>query len=84
MENEVGRGRDFYDELRRIQYQSDRVAENPNYDLDLEDNRSFIKEKSIRLLAAIVNYFNCALLYYNARFFGCFPFYSALIDSECS
>lgn len=56
-------------QLRRIEYQSGRIAENPNFDLNLESTRSFMKEKSIELLTAIVEFLNSALLYYNQNFF---------------
>jgi hypothetical protein len=70
LEKETSRGAEFQDQLQRIEYQSDRVARNPNYDLDLEGTQKFMKEKSIHLLTAIVKYFNGALLYFNHGSFG--------------
>lgn len=72
LEKEVGRSDQFEEQLQRIQYQSERVACNPNYDFNLEGAQKLMKEKSIQLLTAVVNYFNSALLYYNQTSFGSF------------
>lgn len=64
------RGDDFFTQLRRIEYQSARIAGNPNFDLNSKSTRNLMKEKSIDLLTGIVNFFNSALLFYNHNFFG--------------
>ena len=73
---EAGRGDDFYIQLQRIEYQSARIAENPNFDLNMNLTRNLMREKSIELLTAIVEFFNSALLYYKHNFFGCSTYIS--------
>jgi len=70
LEEESDRASDFYEQLRRIEFQSARIANNPNFDLNLEATRDLMKEKSIDLMTGIVQFFNSALLYYNHHFFG--------------
>ena len=70
VEDEAGRADDFYRILKRIEYQSARIAQNPNFDLNGASTRNLMQEKSIDLMTAIVTYFNSALLYYSRDFFG--------------
>jgi len=67
---EAGREEEFYIQLRRIEFQSARIVENPNFDFNADSTRNLMKEKSIELLTAIVEFFDSALLYYNHNFFG--------------
>jgi hypothetical protein len=62
LENQAGRANDFYEQLRRIEYQSARLAENPNFDLELDITRDLMKKKSIDLVTGIVEFFDAALL----------------------
>jgi hypothetical protein len=54
--------------LRRIEYQSALLADNPNYDLDLETTQDLIDEKSTDLMAAVILFFNSALVYLGRSF----------------
>jgi hypothetical protein len=61
---------DFDIQLRRMEYQSARIAENPNFDLNLESARNLLSEKATDLMTAMVEFFDSALLYYNRNFFS--------------
>jgi hypothetical protein len=67
---ETWRVSDFDTELKRIEYQSARIAENPNFDLNLESTRNLLSEKATDLMTAMVKFFDSVLLYYNQSFFG--------------
>jgi hypothetical protein len=56
--------------LRRIEYQAARVAQNPNFDLNLESTRNLMQEKSLDLMTGIVRFLNFALIYFNHNFFA--------------
>ena len=68
--DEGGRAEDFYSQLRRIEYQAARIAENQNFDLNIESTRNLMREKSIELMTGIVKFFDSALLYFGHQFFG--------------
>jgi hypothetical protein len=57
-------------QLRYIEFQAALVADNPNYDLDLDVTQNLLTEKSTDLLSAIIKFFNSALLYLSGSFFG--------------
>jgi len=56
--------------LRRIEYQSARIVENPNFDFDSTSTWDLMKEKSLELLTAIIEFFDSALIYYKHDYFG--------------
>jgi hypothetical protein len=56
--------------LKRIEYQTARLAENPNFDLDMEITHSLMQKKSIELMTAVIEFFNSALLYFSRDSFG--------------
>ena len=70
LEDESGRADEFYNYLRRIEFQAIRIVENPIHNLRLNTTQVLMQEKSIHLLIAIVTYFNSALLYFSHDFFG--------------
>jgi len=61
---------DFKTCLEGIEFQAARLAENPNFDMNLGSTRNLMKKKGINLLTAIVKFFNSTLLYLNQSFFG--------------
>jgi len=61
--------------MRRIEYQSARVAENPNFDFNSTSTQDLMREKSIELLTAVIEFLDSALLYYNQAHFGTFTEY---------
>jgi hypothetical protein len=70
IDNEVGRGEDFLSYLRRVEFQAAILADNPNYDLDLESTQKLVNEKSTDLMTAIIKFFDSALIYFSHNFFG--------------
>lgn len=79
MDQESTRAVDFDLQLRRIEYQSARLAGNRNYDLSQGTTRDLLRDKSLDLMSGIVKFFNCALLYYNQTFFGIIRCFCKLI-----
>ena len=69
---EADRADDFFDTLRRIEFQAALLADNPNYDLDSEKSLNIIEEKSTDLMSAIIIYFNSSLIYFRKNFFRMF------------
>jgi hypothetical protein len=56
--------------LQRIEFQAALLAKNPKYDLnDVGSSRNLIQEKATSLMAAIIVFFNSALLYFASGFF---------------
>jgi hypothetical protein len=45
------------------------LANNPNYDLDLEKTQALLEEKSTDLMSAIIRFFNSSLVYFSRGFF---------------
>jgi hypothetical protein len=80
LESQAGRANEFYEQLPRIEYQSARLAENPNFELDLDITRDLMKEKSINLMTGIVEFFDAALLYFNDNFFRTSIFCQSNVD----
>ena len=70
LDDEAGRTEDFFFQLRRIEFQAALIADNPSYDLDLKITQDLLKEKSTDLLSAVIKFFNSALLYLSADYFG--------------
>jgi hypothetical protein len=70
LDTEGCRGVDFLVQLRRIEFQAAILADNPNYDLDLDSTQNIINEKSTDLLTAVVKFFNSALVYFSHEFFS--------------
>jgi hypothetical protein len=70
LENEADRSEDFFFQLSRIEYQAALIADNPNYNLDLEVTQNILQEKSTDLLAAVIRFLNSALVYFSSNFFG--------------
>jgi hypothetical protein len=58
--------------LGRIEFVAAILADNPKYDSDsqLMVTQDLLQEKSTDLMAAIVRYFNSALIYFRQDFFG--------------
>lgn len=69
LEEVSGHKGEFYRQLHRIEYQFARLAQNSSLYLSV-GNRDLMTEKSLDLMAAMIKYFNSALLYYNQSFFG--------------
>jgi hypothetical protein len=57
-------------QLKRIGFQSARVADNPNFDFMSESIRDLMQKKGIHLLTAIINFFTSALHYFSKGFAG--------------
>lgn len=51
--------------MRRIEFQAALLADNPNYNLDLQVTQNLLKEKSTDLLSAVIKFFNSALIYFS-------------------
>ena len=64
-----GPAEDFLRQLRRIDFQAARVAQNPRLDLNSPTTRDLMREKSVDLMTAIVEFFNSALIVFNQNFF---------------
>jgi hypothetical protein len=68
---ESGRGDDFLFCLGRIEFVVAILADNPKYvDCDMTVTQDLLREKSTDLMAAIIRYFNSALIYFRQDFFG--------------
>jgi hypothetical protein len=56
--------------LGRIEFVTAILADNPKYDGDLVVTKGLLHEKSTDLMAAVIRYFNSALIYFRQDFFG--------------
>jgi hypothetical protein len=56
--------------LKRIEFQTALLSDNPNYDLNLETTQALLEEKSTDLMSAIISFFNSTLMYIGNSFFG--------------
>ena len=66
--NEQDRQDLFLHDLKRIEYQSARIALNPNFN-DIETHsRQLIAAKGMDLMIAVIKFFNSALIYFSRSF----------------
>lgn len=70
LEEESDRREDFLYHLKRIEFQTALIADNPSYDLDLEATQNLLKEKSTDLMTAVITFLNSALVYLSDGFLG--------------
>jgi hypothetical protein len=70
LNEEHARPGDFFAQLERIQFQADRIAANPNFDVIPDSSSNTVQLKGIDLMTSIINFFNSALLYFSKGFGG--------------
>ena len=66
----LDRRKDFYRKLKRIEYQAERVATNPNISTNTEAARHHLQMKSSQLMNSIIQFFNAYLLHFNKNLFS--------------
>lgn len=66
--NTSDRKEQFYIQLKRIECQAERIAQNRNYDEMPEQDRERIQKRGVDLMTAIIQFFNSALCYFSYNF----------------
>jgi hypothetical protein len=70
LDEENSRSDDFFVQLRSIEYQTTRLAANPNFEKMNDSMRNIMEEKGTDLMTAVVQFFNSALLHFSESFPG--------------
>jgi hypothetical protein len=64
------RGKEFCVQLKRIEFQAARVANNPNLEAVSPSSRSIMQKRSIGLMIAIVRFLSSSLLFFSRSLSG--------------
>jgi hypothetical protein len=70
LDEENSRSDDFFVQLRSIEYQTTRLAANPNFEKMKDSMQNIMEEKGTDLMTAVVRFFNSALLHFSENFPG--------------
>ena len=69
LEEECARPDDFYEQLILVELQAERI-ENNNFDLVSNKMIQLVRERATVLMTGVVEFLNCALIYFSCNFAG--------------